>query len=358
MYCTGEMRMRKITESILFCMIIALGLSGMTQKTVLYAAEPEVLEDSIPAGDETSAIWPMNDLVAIQLGEDKEYKANPINDYKSLKTPAQITQQGNYYFIVDTYNDQILNSSDVWKPINEWRVMDRKLNKPHAIASDGQMYLVADTDNNRVLCYEYVNGRFQNTQRFDHMGTRPHYIQYDIVSESFFIWSSLTGDMYIVKKVPGYNYMYIKEIRHIYELEGFYVRSFSIEEDEVIFPSGNNCYMIVADRETLRVKERYAVTPEISGMASVKKIERYYYITVSTDETLSHKGACIIRTPDLHTLSEGIYENITPFFKDMKVPYYIDRINGSYYVTSHESKKSIYHFDIMEDMPVNVYSVK
>lgn len=304
--------------------------------------------------NETSVIWPMNDIPALQLGIDETYKGNPYNDYKKLKTPAQVTFQGNYYFIVDTYNNQVLYSSDVWKPMNEWKVMDRNLNMPHAIASDGEMYLVTDTDNNSVLCYEYVNGRFQNTQRFDHIGTRPHYIQYDAVSESFFVWSSVTGDMYIIKKVPEYKYMYIKEIRHINELAGFYVRSFHIEGDEVIFPSGNNCYMIIADKETMQVKERYPVTPEISGMAFARKIGNYYYLTVSTDEKLSHKSAKMIRTSDLHSLSVGLYENITPFFKNMSVPYYIDEINGSYYVTNHENAKSIYKFDVIDDMLVNV----
>ena len=349
--------MRKYTTWMLLHMVMVIGLSIMTLQQLLYAAETETTENTIPAESETSVILPMNDKPARQLGINATYKANPLNDYKDPKTPAQITQQGDYYFIVDTYHDQILYASDLWKPIHEWRVMDRNLNKPHAIASDGQMYLVADTDNNRVLCYEYVNGRFQNTQRFDQMGTRPHYIQYDAASEAFFLWSSVTGDMYVIKKLPEYNYMYIKEIRHIYELDGFYVRSFSIEGDEILFPSGNNCYMIVADKGTLQVKARYPVTPEISGMASARKIGSYYYMTVSTDEKLRHEAACMIRTPDLHSLSAGLYENVTPLFQEMKVPYYIERINGAYYVTSHEGRRSVYRFEVVEDWVVKVGSL-
>jgi len=308
--------------------------------------------------DDTSVIIPMDSAYAVQLGVSDMHMANPYNDLKNLKLPSQMTRQGDYYFIVDTYNDQVLYASDLWKPIGEWRVMDRKLNKPHAIASDGSLYLVADTDNNRVLCYEYVNGRFQNTQRFDNVGTRPHYIQYDAVSESFFVWSSLTGDMYIIKKQPeNNNLLYIDEIRHIYELDGFYVRSFSIEGNEILFPSGNNEYMIVADKDTFRVKERYPVSMEISGMAFVKKIGSYYYMTVSTDEKLNHENAKIIRTKDLQSLSQGIYEDVTGYFKDMRVPYYIDRINGSYYVTSHESQKSVYMFHVAEDIIKDVQTV-
>lgn len=337
-----------------FILLVILSIFCIVPYNYILAAEADAAD--IPK-DHSSVIVPINDAPALQLGVSDVYKANPYNDMENLNLPAQVTRQGDYYFIVDTYNNQVLYASELKKTINEWRVMDRNLNKPHAIASDGSVYLVADTDNNRVLCYEYINGRFQNTQRFDEMGTRPHYIQYDLISESFFVWSSVTGDMYIIKRMPQDNQLYIKEIRHIYELDGFYVRSFSIEGDEILFPSGNNGYMIVADKETLCVKNQYPVPMEISGMAFAKKIGNYYYMTISTDETLSHKNAKMIRTPDLQQLSYGIYEDITGYFKDMRVPYYIDEINGSYYMTSHEGRKNVYKFQIVEDMIVYVETI-
>ena len=328
----------------------------------LDSAVPESVEITLEETEDlqdngTSVVISVNDISAVQLSVSDISMNNSYNDFKNLKLPSQITQQGNYYFIVDTYNDQVLYASDLWKPINEWRVMDRKFNRPHAIASDGSMYLVVDTDNNRVLCYEYVNGRFQNTQQFDDMGIRPHYIQYDAISESFFVWSSETGDMYIIRKRPGNNQLYVKEIRHIYELDGFYVRSFSIEGDEVLFPSGNNGYMIVAEKETLRVKDRYPVPIDISGMAFTKRIGNYYYMTVSTDDKLSHENAKVIRTTDLRSLSEGLYEDVTGYFQEMRIPYYIDRINGSYYMTCHEGKKNVYKFSVVEDRIVDVVTV-
>lgn len=120
-------------------------------------SETEKLKDVVISEDvqalqenDTSVIIPM-DKYAKHLSVDDIRMENPYNDLKNLKLPAQITRQGDYYFIVDTYNDQVLYASDLWKPIGAWRVMDRKLNKPHAIASDGSMYLVVDTDNNRAV---------------------------------------------------------------------------------------------------------------------------------------------------------------------------------------------------------------
>lgn len=81
-------------------------------------------------------------------------------------------------------------------------------------------------------------------------------------------------------------------------------------------------------------------------------------MTVSTDEKLSHRNAKIIRTPDLQSISLGLYENVTGFFPDMHVPYYIDEINRSYYVTSHEGRRSIYKFNVSEDMITDVEIVR
>ena len=187
-----HMKKKHMTMKFILLSIFCIFLSGNVraaelETTGLEAIESESAEcdslEEILQENTTSIIIPMDDTPALQLDVSDIYQANPYNDFKNLKLPAQITQQGNYYFIVDTYNNQVLYASDLWKPTGEWRVMDRNLNKPHAIASDGSVYLVADTDNNRVLCYEYVNGRFQNTQAFDEMGTRPHYIQYGIVEK-------------------------------------------------------------------------------------------------------------------------------------------------------------------------------
>ncbi len=80
-------------------------------------------------------------------------------------------------------------------------------------------------------------------------------------------------------------------------------------------------------------------------------------MTVSTDDKLSHNSARMVRTPDLQSLSLGLYEDVTGYFQGMRVPYYIDVINGSYYVTSHGSKKSVYKFNVVEDMIMNVETV-
>lgn len=319
-----------------------------TEKTTSDIAEDIIMET------ETSIIYDMGKLPAIQMPESFQNYENPKNPYKDLKTPAQITKLGDYYFIVDCYHNQVIYTRNFESPISEWKVMTSQVELPHAIASDGTVYLVADTENHRVLIFEWKRGRFQNTQVFENVGERPHYIDYDEKTDSFFVWSSMTGDMYIMKRDPHTGVMYIQEIRHIKELDGHYVRSFTISDDFILFPSGNNCNILIVNKNTFEVHMRYAVSPEISGMACMVLIGKYFYMTVSSNLEGNQQVATIIRTDRLDLLENNQYEDIYHQFKTKGIPYYIDHFQGMYYMTNHGSEKSVLRFGVENDMICHV----
>ena len=150
----------------------------------------------------TSTIYKVPPIFATQLPIDKNQYANGNNAYSDLKIPTQVIKTGGYYFLVDCYHDQVLYTRNFGCPLKEWKVLTSKAKQPHTIASDGQVYLVDDTENHQVLVFEWKNGRFQNTQTFSGIGSRPHYITYDAATASFYVWSSLTGEMYIMKREP------------------------------------------------------------------------------------------------------------------------------------------------------------
>lgn len=281
---------------------------------------------------------------------------NAFNAYDKLKAATSIVHQGDYFFITDTYHNQIIYSDDLYAPITKWKVMTQDVELPHGIASDGVYYLALDTERNRVVVFEWKYGGFRETQVLNNIGTRPHYIQYMPDEKVFYVWSSMTGDMYILQ-TDIYGTVCIKEVRHIYELENQYIRSFSMMGDYILFPSGTNKYMILAKRDTLEVVDRYPVTDDITGMAHVMYIEDYYYITVSTDYFADQTKSKIIRTKDLSSLQMGAYEDISMSFQQIGVPYYLEHINGKYYLTNHGSKHAIYQFDVNNDMVCNIENI-
>ena len=125
--------------------------------------------------------------------------------------------------------------------------------------------------------------------------------------------------------------------------------------DKILFPSGTNSYMILADKNTLEVEERYPVTSEIAGMAYAIKIGSYYYMTIACDLKADQKKATIIRTTDLTSLSKGIYETVYAQITSAPngIPYYIDFFDGAFYMTQHNTSKSVVKFQIQNDTIVN-----
>lgn len=312
----------------------------------VHASEGPVTENSIPA-----SLPPITNIVQYLPAIPSTWENPPVytstdNIYNNLKVPTQITKLGDTYFIVDCYHNQVIYSKELTTPLQEWKVLTKNVNQPHTIASDGLVYLVDDTENNRIVIFEKVGGKLTHTQTLNDVGNRPHYIIYDTSSASFYVWSSLTGEMYILKRQSDSTQIYISEVRSIHELAGYYIRSFTIMGDYIYFPSGNNSYITVADKNTFEVIERYPVAASIAGMAQMTKIQDYYYFTVSTDTNYNQNTATLLRTTDLHSLENGLYEDIFHYFKNEGTPYYITQINNTYYLTNHRTKVGIWSFRI------------
>lgn len=297
---------------------------------------------------ESSIVIDMHMQPARRMPVEKVVYDNPLNPYKATKSPAQITKQGRFYFIADTFHNQVIYSDSLDTPIKEWNVMTSKVSGPHSIASDGKYYLIADTENDRVLIFEWDRGGFRLTQEFEELGVRPHYIEYDKETDTFYVWSSQTCEMYILAK-DSTETLCMKEIRKIKELSGHYIRSFTISGEYIIFPSGTNKQVLVTDKNSLQILGRVLVPGEISGMAYIKQIGNYFYLTVSTDENYDQSKATMIRTKDLNSLTQGEYEDISSKFPYIRVPYYIDYIQGSYYMTNHGSHNSVFRFQVVND---------
>ncbi len=276
----------------------------------------------------------------------------------SLSVPTQITKIGFLYFIVDCYNDQVICSESLSKPLNEWYVMTRDIDKGHTVASDGQVYLVDDTERNRVLVFEYLNGMMTVTQVFENIGSRPHYIVYNEADRCFYTWSSMTGEMYVFEHDEGSTAMYVSRIMKLDELDGIYVRSFTIEGDSVYLVSGNS-QIIEADINDFSIRKRYPVPDELAGMIQIMPVPGGYYITISTDVHGNQDFATIIYTSSLEALESGDYTDIYSYFVGGGTPYYMGCIEGRYYLTEHRvPHHSIWAFDIGDDhMPVNVEAV-
>ncbi len=281
----------------------------------------------------------------------------PLNSYPDLSVPTYITKVDDTYFLVDCYHNQVIYHDNLNAPLTQWKVMTSDMNKGHTLASDGSVYLLDDTENNRVMVFEKRENRFVHTQTFSNIGNRPHYIVYDKPTDTFYAWSSMSGEMYLFRHNPDDTKMYLTEIRRMECLDNIYVRSFTIMEDEIYFVSGNST-IIRADLDTFAVKETYPVPDAMAGMIQLTAIEDYYYLTVSTDITGNQDYATILRTRDLSTLAEGNYEDIYHHFIGGGTPYYITYFDDAYYLTEHRLPgHSVWRFLVEDNEITEVESI-
>ena len=284
----------------------------------------------------------------------------PLNIWDRLDVPTWAGYDGSTWFLVDCYHNLLLYSNDSYAfdmPLTKWQVLDSELTQPHTIAGDGEVYLADDTENNRVYVFEKRQGKFLHTQTFWDVGTRPHCTAYDQTSDSFYVWSSITGELYVFRKASGTHDVYLTEIRKKKELEGIYVRSFTIADNRIYFVSGtpseeNPSYkpaILCCDLETLSTIESYPVNDSIAGMAQIfAPLADYWLVTVSTDAKGDQSAAALLKASSLKDLSEGKYENIyEKYFGGGGTPYSISRVGSDYFLTEHrQENRGLWRFRI------------
>ncbi len=330
--------------SVLMLLILGVtGCAGRSENPPKFKAEDYIRESEVVS----------------EVVNGEEVMTNPDD---TLSVPTWITKIDGLYFIVDCYHNRVIYSDSLDDPLYTWNIMTDEINMGHTVASDGRVYLVDDTENNRILVFEKGTGAdgvpsFTLTQKFEDIGKRPHYVIYDEPTDTFYAWSSLTGEMYLFRHEKDSSGMYLTDIKSIPELDGFYVRSFTIMDDRIFFVSGN-LNIIEADLDTFEIKNRYPVPDSIAGMIQLTKIQDYYYITVSTDLMADQSAATIIRTKDLNSLITGDYEDIYDKFVGGGTPYCITQIDGVYYLCEHRIPgHSIWSFNVIDNELTDITDV-
>ncbi len=320
------------------------------------AADPDAKEEQVVADpgvqEEATAV------VKTQLNESYAYDAE--NVYKErFFVPTHVYHYGGEFYIADAYNHQILHTNNVNNSPYGWHPVGMGLNRPHAIASDGTLYLVVDTDNNRIVTYTRTDSGYQAVEAIDNVGVRPHYTEYDSGTQRFYVWSSMTGTMYIYKR-SGMS-LQLVSAKKIKALDGQYTRSFTIDGNTIYFPCTGLSAIYAVNKSDLSVKAIYPVASELSEMVQVIHVQNYYYMTTSNNPA---KGslAMIARARTLEGFGNGGYEDVRGSFGDIDgTPYYITQgEDGHFYAPVIEGSCNAYicRFDIANDAITNVSHMK
>lgn len=261
-------------------------------------------------GDETQESRPAEE--AVYEGMLSEPVANGgKNTYDTLNVATYITKVEDTYFIADCYHNQIIYNQNLTDPLSQWRVLTNEVHYAHTIASDGVMLLADDTENNRLLAFQRTDDGYVHTQTLENIGMRPHYVQYDAKNQVFMAWSSITGEMYLIKRAEhpdarGIYPLYVDKILKIDELYGVYVRSFTVMEDGIYFVSGHNNQKIIkaafnSSRDGFDILKEYQVADQAAGMVQLVKIGDFtilpYRQTIRRIRTMQpYSGRTVLRS--------------------------------------------------------------
>lgn len=288
------------------------------------------------------------DYIRESVLTDNNPLTGTLNVYPSLSVPTDITYIDGNYFIVDCYHSQIIYHDNLSDPLTSWSVLTDNATSGyslgHTIVSDGSVMLADDTENNRVLVFEKTDDGYALTQTFDEIGNKPHYIVYNENTDAFYCWSSYSGEMYIFRHKEDDTRMYLTNVVTIERLADTYVRSFTIDGDDLYFVSGLPAdgsstfspQILKYDLKTFTRKDSWDVPSQIAGMVQLEHIGSLFYITVSTDLYGSQDAATMICASSIDDISTGNYETVyDTFFEGGGTPYYMGIAEGTWYLTEH-----------------------
>lgn len=279
----------------------------------------------------------------------------------SFHVPTQVYSKNGEFYLADAYNQQVLHSGDCSSEPGGWSPVGINLFRPHAIASDGELFMVVDTDNDRVVTYVRTEIGYEVAECFEHVGVRPHYVTYDASTRQFYVWSSMTGTMYIYKRSGGLS-VTLRKTAYIAELDGHYTRSFTIDGANIYFPSMGRNAIYVVNKRSFRTKAVYGVGAELGGMVQIRHEQGYYYLVTSSDASYDQTKATFVRSRTLSGFGDGSYEDVRNQFSELDgIPYYIEHLeDGHYYTPIIEGKTDPYicRFDIVNGEITNVVNYK
>lgn len=289
--------------------------------------------------------------IAEAQGESKNSE-----EQNRLYVPTMINKIGEDYFIVDCWQNRVIYSDSLVKPLNEWKQLtDEEYIGGHTVCSDGELLVLDNTENSQVLVYRKADDGYTKEQVFENTDGRPHYVTYDAEHELFYVISSNNAKIFVFRNVGGV--LKLQRIEDMPELVNSYVRSISIIDGELYTVSGPGAigqYQIFPDH--FELTDLYPVPANIAGMNQISKIGQYYYITVNTNSEGSVEATTILRVKDLKKLASGEWEDLYQQMGFVGQPYFITEFDDSFFISeiSADRGNGIKFFRIIDDQICNV----
>ncbi|NAS19907.1 hypothetical protein GND98_019300 [Clostridium butyricum] len=263
-----------------------------------------------------------------------------------------INKIGDDYFINDCWHHRIIYNGNLLDSIEKWNTLTEDIIGGHSIASDGGVYICDDTDGSKIRVFKKENSIFKETQIFDNIKGRPHFVKYDENTKAFYIISSMEGKIYILKNNNGK--VEITNIKTISEINNTYTRSFNIIDGYMYFVSGGGYIRKVNYIDgSFEIVESYKVPDNMVGMNFIEKIDDYFYLSSYTNSN-GEIAPMFIRIKNINELTNKNYEDLYNLFGFDGAPYYISKFDNKFFVTEVDVSSSIKCFEVNNNEISNI----
>lgn len=282
-------------------------------------------------------------------------KEDSIDWRTKLYTPTSIEKIGNLYFIVDCWHHRVIYNDNLEDDIIKWKTLSSNIGAPHSIVSDGKFYLIEDAELNEVRVFIQENNNFRQVQTIEQIGQRPNRLVYDSTNKKIYGISAMSQHVFVLVEEKG-EIVCEKVIKLGYLMEGSYIRSISIIDEELYFVSGPGKIMVSNYMNSSFDKIReYKVPFELQGMNDIAKIGSYYYISVYQNGA-GEIAPRLVRVKQLDDLAQSNYEDIYAELGLKGVPYNFSYIENRVFLTEVDSYSSIISFELDGDKIIDVCS--
>ena len=272
-----------------------------------------------------------------------------MKELNNLFTATKIKKINNKYFINDCWHHRIIYNDNLKDDIYKWNTIDYKFSGCHTIASDGSIYVVDNTGMNEVII---LDSDLKFIQKFINIGNRPHHVIYDEVTKKFYVVTANSQEIYCFKNNNGVvEQCYSKKLDFL-----GYTRSITIIDGYMYFASADgHIYKTTYIDGSYSIVNAYNIPREFGGINQVYKINDYYYVTIVGDINFSIDPR-MLRTKDLSTIENNVYEDIYNTIGFTGEPYFITEFDGGVYITEiGNAIAGIYSFEV--DIDNNIKNI-
>jgi len=268
------------------------------------------------------------DEIELAIGREVGYWRTRLN------APTMFKKIDGLYFCCDIWHSRVIYTDSIYKPVSDWITLDdtRFLVGPHTIEENDDLYVMDNTENGSVITYKKTGSSFAFQQELTvgALGTRPHCVKYDSVTDAWYVLlgggPGPGGTRKMVKLTRSGDTLSIARTDDLSFISGQYSRGFRIIDGKMYFVAvSKKIYEVAFDGSSYTLLNTYTLPTGMESPNDVFKSSSGDWYATATNQK-------IIKFASLAAMDAGTYTDVYASFDLAGTPYYLEEFDGALWV--------------------------